>query len=172
MERFYKWTSSQVFFKDFDCRFHLETFTAAIFEDTFSPQNTSIGCFRQKQALGAVLEKKAFWDVFLSDKLRCSGCSVERAAIQAKLWICFLHQNTWKKNLFLSLLNWPEKKRFTKEHGPVAAFVYYIKGYISWYGKSMNKIKICITFYTTLISPLRSPFTIFQMKPRTQSGNT
>ena len=41
-------------------------------------------------------------------------------------------------------LTW--KKSLTKEHDPAAAFVYNNKCCVSWYGKNMNKIKICILY--------------------------
>ena len=127
-----------------------------------------------KAATGSCSGKKVVWDVFFSEKLGSSGCFVKSAGPLAKLWIYFLHQNTFysleKEPVLVSAkLTW--KKRLTKKCSPAAAFVYYNKGCVSWYGKNMNKVKISINLCTSLISPLLSPCTILRMKPRTQSGN-
>ena len=81
------------------------------------------------------------------------------------------HLDSLEKELVLASAKQTWKKRLTKEHSPAAAFVYYNKGCLSWYGKNMNKIKISINFCTSLISPLIFPCTILRMKPRAQSGN-
>ena len=83
----------------------------------FPPRTPQLAASVESSHWELFWEKKVFWDVFFSEKLRCSGCSVESAGTLAKLWIYFIHQNTWipwKKNLFLSLLNRPEKRDLPK----------------------------------------------------------
>ena len=96
------------FFKDFNCKFHLETLWKAIFKKTF-PEHLN-WLLLSKAATGSCSgNKKVLWDVFFSEKLRCSGYSVESARTLAKLWIYFLHQNTWipwKKKLISAKLAW------------------------------------------------------------------
>ena len=148
-------------------------FRTAIFKKPFFPRTPHLAA-PSKAATGSCSGKKVVWDVFFSEKLGSSGCSVKSAGTLAKLWIYFLHQNTFysleKEPVLVSAkLTW--KKRLTKKCSPAAAFVYYNKGCVSWYGKNMNKVKISINLCTSLISPLLSPCTILRMKPRTQSGN-
>ena len=84
----------------------------------FPPRTPQLAASIESSHFELFWKKKVFCDVFFSKALRCSGCSVESADTLAKLWIYFLHQNTWipwKKNLFLSLLNCPEKRDIPKK---------------------------------------------------------
>ena len=83
----------------------------------FSPRTPQLAASVKSSHWELFWKKKVSRDVFFSEKLRCSGCSVESAGTLAKLWIYFLHQNTWipwKNKLFLSLLNRPEKRDLPK----------------------------------------------------------
>ena len=106
-----------------------------------------------KAATRSCSGKKVVWDVFFSEKLGSSGCSVKSAGTLAKLWIYFLHQNTFysleKEPVLVSAkLTW--KKRLTKKRSPAAAFVYCNKGCVSWYRKTMNKVKCLLIFVPPL----------------------
>ena len=70
-----------------------------------------------KAATESCSGKKGVLRCVFSKKVRCSVWSLESAGPLAKLWIYFLHENSWipwKKNLFFSLLNWPEKRDLPK----------------------------------------------------------
>ena len=152
----------------------METFRTAIFKSTYLPKNIN-WLLLSKVATGSCSGKK-------KGVLRCTFLW----EVEVFRMLCWKHRHTGKiMNLFLASehmdslekepvlvsakLTW--KKGLSKEHIPAAAFVCYNKSCIFWYAKNMNKIKISINFYTSLIFPLISPCTILWMRPKTQSRN-
>ena len=141
-------------------------FALVYLQESFFPQNTSIGCFRRKQPLGAVLGKKGV--------LRCHFLS----EVEMFRMFCWRRSDTGKiMNLFLAPehLDSSQKEpvlvsaKLTWKKNTVQRLLLYIIIMVAY--PDLERIWITINFCTSLISSLISTCKILRMKPRTQSGN-